>query len=124
MSPRRAMLVAGLVLAACSDGGPGPGPGTLTATLRSPNGDEGAAVILLVGEGVTGVGAVGDTEVHATTSGDETHVVLINQRGGRLAFTLDVEDLRRPPLALVTEVAGPDDALRSDLERYSVEVER
>jgi hypothetical protein len=124
MSLRGAVLVVGLVLAACTDGALRPGPGRLTATLRSPSGDEGAAVLLLVGEGVTGVDQLGDTEVYAVTSGDETRVVLVNQAGGTLAFAVDVADVGRPLVAVVTEVAGPDDVLRTDLGSYTVEVER
>lgn len=124
MSLRRAMLVVVLVLTACTDGSLRLGPGTLTATVRSPNGEEGAAVLLLVGEGVTGVEQVGDTEIYATTSGDETRVVLINQTGGTLAFNVDVADRLRPLVAVVLQVAGPDDALRTDLASYVVELER
>jgi len=118
------MVAAGLALAACTDHTRPSGPGSLTATLTSPNGAEGAAVVLLVGEGVSGIRAIGDTEVHATSSGDETRIVLINQAGGTLAFEIDVADQRRPLVGVVTEVAGPDDALRSSLGGYSLDIER
>ena len=121
MSVRRVTLYAVLALAACSDVGPSPGPGILTATLRSPSGDEGAAVLLLIGEGVDEVTAVGETEVFAITSGEATRVVLINQSGGTLSFNVAVRDLSWPLVALVREVAGPDDELRSDLGQYLVE---
>jgi hypothetical protein len=120
---RQAFLVAGLVLAACTDHTRPSGPGSFTATLISPNGPEGAAVVLLVGEGVSELHAIGDTEVHAITSGDETKVVLINQVGGTLAFEIAVADLRRPLVGAVTEVAGPDDALRTSLTGYSLDIE-
>lgn len=123
MSGRRSALVAALLLAACTDHGPPSGPGSLTATLRSPNGPEGAAVLLLAGEGVQEVLPVGDTEVYSTMSGTETHVVLVNQTGGTLAFRVTVADRRRPLVPVVTEVAGPDDALRADLGGYAVEIE-
>lgn len=124
MSLRRTALIAALALTACTDAGPRPGPGTITATLRSPNGDEGAAVLLLAGEGVTRVEPVGDTEVHASTSGDETRVVLINQLGGTLAFEVSVANLRGSLVADLIQVAGPDDALRTDLSGYRVELAR
>jgi len=124
LSLRRTALIGALALAACMDAGPRPGPGTATATLISPNGEEGAAVLLLAGEGVTAIEPIGDTEVWASTSGDETRVVLINQLGGTLAFEVVMADLRRPFVADVIEVAGPDDALRADLTGYRVELER
>jgi len=118
----RHALAVGVVLAACTDHTRPPGPGSFTATLLSPNGDEGAAVVLLAGEGMSAIRAIGDTEVHAVTSGDEARVVLINQVGGTLAFEIDVADVRRPVVGVVTEVAGPDDALRTDLSGYSVQI--
>jgi hypothetical protein len=121
---RRAALVASLVLAACTDVGPGRGPGTLTATLRSPNGDEGAAVVLLVGEGVVGVNPLGATEAYSVVSRAATRVVLINQAGGSLSFELEVADLRQPVVGLVQQVAGPTDALRSDVSAYRLEFGR
>ena len=120
----RALLVLVLVLAACTDSAQPSGPGTLTATLRGPNGDEGAAVLALIGEGVLGVVAVGDTEAYATRSGETTRIVLINQSGGTLGFDVAVADVSRSVVALVGEVAGPDDELRSDLSEYRVEFSR
>jgi hypothetical protein len=111
-----------LGVAACVDAAPPLGPGTVTATLHSPNGAEGAAVLQLVGEGVVSVEAVGDTEVYAVTSAYETRVVLVNQVGGTLAFQVALADLGRPPVSLVREVAGPDDELRGDLSDYRVEL--
>ena len=122
MKLRRAALAAGLVLVACTDHTRPSGPGSLTATLLSPNGAEGAAVVLLVGEGVSEIRPVGDTEVHAVTSGDETRIVLINQVGGALAFEIGVADRREPLVGVVTEVAGPDDALRPSLAGYALEI--
>jgi hypothetical protein len=118
---RNLLFVAPLLLAACTDLGQPQGPGTFTATLRSPNGLEGAAVVLLVGEGVLGVDPGGDTEAYTVTSGGTTRIVLINKSGGTLAFDVAMADLSRPPLALVREVAGPDDELRTDLAQYRVE---
>ena len=123
MRLRHVALAAGLALVACTDHTLPPGPGSLTATLMSPNGAEGAAVMLLVGEGVSEIRAVGDAEVHAVASGDETRVVVINQVGGALAFEIDVADRRRPLVGVVTEVAGPDDALRPSLSGYSLTIE-
>jgi hypothetical protein len=68
VSLRRLLFVAPLLLAACADIGQPQGPGTVTATLRSPNGHEGAALVILIGEGVLGVLPVGDTEAMSESS--------------------------------------------------------
>lgn len=120
---RLVLLAAALVLAACSEIGP-PGPGTLTVTLDSPNGSEGAAVLMVLGEGIGEVSSVGETEAHAVVSGGVTRVVLINQTGGTLAFQVAVNEVRSRPTVILGEVAGPDDELRADLSGYRVELTR
>jgi hypothetical protein len=121
VSVRNLLIGAVLVLAACTDIGQPRGPGSFTGTLYSPSGDEGAAVLLLVGEGVLAVTAVGDTEAHASTVGETTRIVLISQSGGTLGFDVLMANLSQPLVALVREVAGPDDELRADLSEYRVE---
>ena len=68
------LLLIGL-LAACSDEGPVAGAGTLTATLTSPAGAEGAAVLTLFGDGLGAITAVGETEVHARTGDSSTRAL-------------------------------------------------
>ena len=121
---RAAGVIALLLVGACTGEGPVSAPGTLTATLASPNGAEGAAVIVLAGEGVTDVQPLGDTEVHSRTTGSTTWVVLLSELGGTLAFSLTVPDTTQPPTAVVQEVAGADDALRDVLSGYRVEFGR
>lgn len=120
------LLLASLLasLAACSDGSGKWGPGTLTATLESPNGAEGAAVLLLVGDGVRAIRALGGVETYAGASTEGTRLVVIDRAGGTLSFEVTIEDLGRPPLAVVEQVAGPDDELRADLSGYRVELRR
>jgi len=122
VSRRRLLFAAALVLTACSDAARPSGPGAHTATVRSPHGAEGAAVLTLVGEGVLDVRPVGGTEVYSVVSGALTRVVLIDQAGGTLAFEVIVAELSRPLVALLQEVAGPDDELRDDLSGYRVEL--
>jgi hypothetical protein len=117
-------MLALVALVGCADEGPVAGPATMTATLRSPHGAEGAAVVLLVGDGVGAITAVGDTEVYTHTGGTSTLVVLINQAGGELAFQVAVADATQPPEAVVQQVAGPDDALRPSLAGYALEIVR
>lgn len=117
-------IVGLLVLAACSDEAPVAGPGTFTGELVGPNASEGAAVVVLIGDGIQSVGSVGDSEAHASIGSEATQVVLINQVGGALTFTVAVADTTQPLTALVQQVAGPDDELRSDVTAYSVEFAR
>jgi hypothetical protein len=118
------LLLALVAFAGCADEGPVAGPATMTATLRSPNGAEGAAVVLLVGDGVGTITPVGGTEVYSHTGGSTTQVVLINQAGGELSFQVAVADATQPPEAVVQQVAGPDDALRPTLVGYALEIVR
>lgn len=117
-------LIAIAALAACSDEGPVSGPGTLTASLVGPNGAEGAALVVVSGEGVGEITAVGDTEVFSEAEVGRSRLVLINQVGGDLIFRVAVADTTVLPTFLIEQVAGPDDALRADLAAYSVEFER
>ncbi len=124
-SARLALAALTLLAVACADD-PVPGPGSLEAAVVSPNGDEGAAVLLLLGDGVDAVAGLGDTEVYASTSTSEsrTRVVLLHPTGGRLTFRVDVSDVTQPPAWAFEEVAGPDDELRTDVSGYSVEFVR
>ena len=125
MRPARfPLLLAMVALAACADESPVSGPGTMTATLISPNGAEGAALVILFGEGMGDITPIGDTEVFARVGSSSTQIVLINQVGGELSFQVAVADTTQLPLAVVQEVAGPDDELRSSVTGYSVEFAR
>ncbi len=122
--PSFPFVLALAALAACADEGPVSGPGTLTATLRSPNGAEGAALVSLLGDGVGPITAVGETEAYAHTGDGSTRVVLVNQAGGTLAFAVAVADTTQPPAFVVLEVAAPDDELRSSVAGYGLEFSR
>lgn len=120
-----ALLTAVLVLAACStDEGPRSGPGTITATLSSPNGAEGAAVVTLLGDDIGAITGVGGTEVHSRAGDSNVRIVLISEAGGELAFQVAVADTTQPPSTVVVEVAGPDDELRPTVDGYTVEFAR
>lgn len=96
----------------------------MTATVVSPNGVEGAAVVVLLGDGVGAITAAGGTEVHSFAGSGETRVVLINQTGGELGFQVAVADTTQPPSFVLQEVAGPDDELRPSLSGYDLEFGR
>lgn len=117
------LALSALVTTACTDEGPDSGPGEMTATLVGPNGAEGAALVVLLGEGVGEISPVGSTEVFVGTADGSVQVVLIDQAGGDLAFRVALADTTRRPEAIVQQVAGPDDELRV-LEGYSVELRR
>lgn len=120
--PRVHRLLLGMLLVsvACFDSGGPPRPGTLTGTVQSPNGDEGAAVLLLLGDVARDVRPAGSTEAYAASSPEGTRVVLINPVAGALVFEVEVADTKRPPSVLFRQVAGTDDELRDDLSNYAV----
>lgn len=119
---RRLLLIAtAFLVAGCLEESPGPGAGTVTATVVGPNGPEGAAVVVLLGSGITNVTGVGDTEAFSEQHDDGTQIVLISQNGGTLTFTATIPDLSLPPAHVVQQVAGIDDELRSDVTAYSIE---
>lgn len=124
LSLRATLAVAAMVTAACSDTAPPPGPGTLTATVVSPNGAEGAAIVEVFGPGIGDVGAL-EGRAHSEHRGDTVRVVIVrDDAGGGLRFTLAVTDTTQHFTGRVLEVAGPDDQLRLGVSAYSVEVRR
>ena len=124
MKPHRfATFLALSLLVACTDQSP-PGPGILTATLKSPNGAEGAALVVLMGPGIGEVTPVGSNQLYSNSSLDEVRIVLINQNDGTLAFRVQVADTTMEPTAIVEEVANPDNKIRLTLDGYQLEFRR
>jgi hypothetical protein len=117
-------VVAALTLMACADEGPVSGPGTLTATLISPNGNEGAAVVVLLGDSVGAITPAGATEVFSQEGDSQTRIVLIDQAGGALTFRVAVPDTTVHPAWVIDQVAGPDDKLRTLVDGYALEFRR
>ena len=118
------LLGVAIGVAACGDAGPQSGPGTLTATVVSPNGDEGAAVVEVFGPGITGVASL-EGRAFSERRGDTLRVVVVREDGaGTLRFALSVADTTQLFGGTVLEVAGPDDALRSSVATYTLEVVR
>lgn len=125
----RWLALAGLcsvgVLSACGgDGGPGPieqtgGPGTLTATLVSPNGAEGAALIHMIGNGATGLEAA-EGELFTEVSGDTVKVLLLRGAPGALSFRFSLPDTLQKPAIQIIEVADGGNDLRTGLAGYSL----
>lgn len=95
-------------------------PGEMTATLVSPNGDEGSAVLELRSGTVLELSSTEST-MHVygvqTTPG---RIVVLRLLPGEITFRIVADDVNNPPAFGVLEVGGPDDALRPDLSGYSV----
>lgn len=106
---------------ACGDQGPVPAAGTFAVTVVSPNGAEGAAVVVLVGEGLREASAV-EGRVFSDRRGDTLRVVVAQEPAGTLQFLIAVDDTTQRPTGSVLEVAGPDDQLRPALAGYVLEV--
>ena len=124
MKPHRfAAFLALSLLVACADQSP-PGPGILTATLKSPNGAEGAALVVLMGPGIGEVTPVGNNQLYSNSNLDEVRIVIINQIDGDLAFRVEVADTTIKPAAIVEEVANPDNKIRLTLDGYQLEFRR
>ena len=79
-------------------------------------------MLVLLGDDIGAVTAAGGAEVHSYASSGSTQVVLISQAGGELSFQVAVADTTQPPTFRLEQVAGPDDALRTSLTGYGLEV--
>lgn len=127
---RRVMAIAGLLaLGACADATqPHGGAGTWLAKLSSPNGEEGAAVVELVGRGIQDVTASGGGILFHQAHGDTMRVVAIPDtsanHGGTIQFHVKMAEGSAAPAAKILQVAAPDDALRSSLVGYHVDLSR
>lgn len=118
------VAAAAVLLAAACESGPS-GPGKLTGTLVSPNGPEGAAVVLVTGEGLGAVGGAGATRAFSHLNGTQLRVVLVNITPGELKFTVEVPDVGAPPpAATVLQVVDGNNASRPVLTGYRVKFSR
>ena len=113
-----------LALAACGGDNPKgpPVPGTLTATLVSPNGGEGAVLLELTGEGVGDIALSGG---HVFVEGTSPkRVLLVFDEPGTTRFTVEVPDVKKPPAVRFVEVVAPNNHVRLSLGGYKVEFEQ
>ena len=116
-----ALAVAALAFAGCSDSTRPDGPGTLTAELVSPNGDEGAAILDVVGT-VDSFKGSSDVSVHTTPTPTGTRAIVVRLSPGALQMSIHVPDISNPPAITVVEVAAGDDKLRPSLAGYHVDI--
>jgi len=112
-------------LASCNDNptsGDVQQPGEMTATLISPNGAEGSALLEVSSGTVLGVAPV-ESYVHVyRVAANPVRIVVLRLQPGDIAFRLTTGDVNRPPELRIVDVGGPDDQLRPSLSGYSVQV--
>ncbi len=101
------------------DVGPEIRPGFLSASLVSPNGFEGAALVSIVGVGLGDVESAGG-RVFTFSRSDTTRILLVLDTPGDLSFRISVPDVDNPPVATVLQVADGENVLRPDLSAYRV----
>ena len=120
---KKLSLVLSLLFVIGCDGSTEPsGPGTITVSIVSPNGAEGAAILDIVGPVETVTGA-NDVSAYPTPSATGTRVVLVRMTPGSLQVRLGIPDVSRPPSVSVIEVADGNDRLRESVGGYSVELD-
>ena len=91
----------------------------MTATVESPHGAEGAALIRLGGGGASFVEPL-TGDVHTSALGDTTKVLVLLDTPGEIAFRLNVADTTRPPVATLLQVADGQNQVRTNLAGYVV----
>jgi hypothetical protein len=93
----------------------------LQATVVSPHGSEGAAVIEVEGLRVVGV-TTDDGQVFVSRSGDILRAVIVRDEPGPLQFTVQVLDPRFPVATRILQVADGDNRVRPTVDGYQVEL--
>lgn len=122
---RLVLLSSALVLAACGDATRPDAGGRYTATLAAPAGHvNGAAVVVLTGEGIDSVTAVTGRVFAQRLQGRYVRVVVVNEQPGALAFAVHIARGGDMPTANILEVADGEDELRPTLAGYAVRFAR
>jgi len=120
---RLLVVVAVGPLAGCGDAGPQSGPGSFTATVVSPNGAEGSALVSFFGPGIGNVSSA-EGRLFSERAGDTVRVVVAADAPGELHFVVAVADTTAPPQGDVLQVADGEDRLRSTVAGYVLEFRR
>lgn len=126
MRSRLFLLPALLALGACADNA-GTGVragGEYRVVLQSPHGAEGAASIQLEGGTIQSVAGEAGTRVFSQAAGGATHVVVVAEPAGELAFRLTLAPGSELPRAAVTQVVDGSDQPRGALGAYRVTFSR
>lgn len=124
--PRAALATAlAVALSSCFDDPAGSNFGTLTemtATVQSPNGDEGSAVLEVASGTVVAVASPGGLVQVFGIPASPPRIVVLRAEPGPISIRLVAEDPSRPPTLRVVQVGAPDNTLRADLSGYSVQL--
>ena len=121
LSTRWTVPVLLLALAGCDGGGTDAAQagGEYIATLESPHGPEGAAVLELAGSGVETIRAT-SLSLFRQPIGGGTRLVLVREPAGRLEFRVRMAPGSPLPAVRVVEVVDGDDRQRASLAGYEV----
>jgi hypothetical protein len=112
-----------LALVGCDSFGPQEpaGPGAIFVDLRSPNGEEGAAVFEIESpEGLGEITSLGGW-LYQEDLEEKIRVVAILTTPGAIQFQVRADDVQDLPVVRVIQVAGPGNELRS-LDGYRVDL--
>lgn len=92
-----------LLFAACGgDSATTPTPGTLSLRLSTPNGNDGAMVVVVSGGAITAVNAAAGLEVVPQVDGAGTHLLVVGDIAAGVIATIDVPDISRASAYAVT----------------------
>lgn len=91
----------------------------VNATLVSPNGDEGAALIELTGSGLREL-TVKEGRVFTTGTDQRVRAVIVLDEPGVLRFQIEMDDPNAAISATVLEVADGNNKVRTSLTGYDV----
>lgn len=118
-------LAAALALAACGDGGTGSAAagGEYIATLESPNGPEGAAILEIPDQGVEAITASAAALFRNRISGGH-RLVLVREPAGPIQFRVRLAEGNDFPEVRVMEVVDGQDRRRPSTEGYEVSFTR
>jgi hypothetical protein len=123
-----AMGLVAFALSSCDLLGPdesGPeGPGAFHASLVSPAGAEGSAVLELVGGFQLGTISPEGGQAFYEYQGTSVRLVIILDEPGPIRFQIRTEDVSVVPTASVIQVADAGNQLRASLEGYSLQLEQ
>ena len=107
----------------CSDGGP-PQPGFVYVELQTPNKDDAAVRLRIIGEGMSDLEAVSGYQLYSRTraSADSIEAVVVGELTGGDLLKFIVPDVKGRYAASLVEVASTTNALRAPLVGYSVQL--
>lgn len=113
------VLLTGAVACDDTSAAPSTQPDTFTATLTSPSGPEGGALVEVTGP-VSEV-TQGTGQLFSAVDGPATRILIVMGEAGTIRFDVGVPDIGAQLEYTILQVSGPDDELRTDLSGYTLE---